>query len=88
MNRRDTLRLLLAALIGSEPLLRRPGMARAQAAPFRSRWQDWPDVPWAGPEYWGNRLQDWEIRAGRVACGVRARNRTLHCLTRRAGGGS
>ena len=39
---------------------------------------------WAGPEYWGNRLQDWSIRDGMLVCGVRAPNRTLHCLTYRA----
>ena len=39
---------------------------------------------WAGPEYWGNRLQDWSIRDGVLVCGVQAPNRTLHCLTHRA----
>lgn len=36
---------------------------------------------WAGPDYWGNRLQDWEIRKGKLVCVVADQNRTLHSLT-------
>nr|WKN35401.1 alkaline phosphatase D family protein [Tunicatimonas sp. TK19036] len=46
-----------------------------------SNWQQWPDMPWVGPEYWGNRLQDWQIKDGKLQCDVRAENRTLHSLT-------
>ncbi|GGF29364.1 metallophosphoesterase family protein [Echinicola rosea] len=48
---------------------------------FESDWQKWPDIDWAGPEYWGNRLQDWKIVAGSAVCQIAAPNRTLHCLT-------
>ena len=83
MNRRETLRLLLLSAFGSKSLIRAPRLI-AQESSFRSLWQDWPDMRWAGPEYWGNRLQDWSIRDGVLVCGVRAPNRTLHCLTHRA----
>jgi hypothetical protein len=46
-----------------------------------SAWQHWPDIEWVGPEYWGNRLQDWQIREGKARCDVSSNNRTLHCLT-------
>jgi len=53
----------------------------AQSA-FQSSWQGQPDAVWLGPDYWANRLQDWECRGGRLEC-VRARlpQRTLHLLT-------
>ena len=83
MNRRETLRLLLLTAFGSKGLVGASGLI-AQESAFGSRWQDWPDMRWAGPEYWGNRLQDWSVRDGELVCGVRAPNRTLHCLTHRA----
>lgn len=48
---------------------------------FQSNWENWPDIHWIGPEYWGNRLQDWEIQDGKAACVISAPNRTLHILT-------
>ena len=83
MNRRETLRLLLFTAFGSKGLIRAPHLMSQESA-FRSLWQDWPDMRWAGPEYWGNRLQDWSIHDGALVCGVRGPNRTLHCLTHRA----
>ena len=83
MNRRETLRLLLLTAFGSKSLIKAPRLI-AQESSFHSLWQDWPDMRWAGPEYWGNRLQDWSIRDGVLVCGVQAPNRTLHCLTHRA----
>lgn len=74
--------MLLAAL-GSPPLLR-PGRAQAQDVSFASDWRSWPDVRWAGPAHWGNRLQDWEIDDGLLVCRAAAPNRTLHCLTHRS----
>lgn len=56
-------------------------------AAFQSTWQQWPDMPWIGPEYWGNRLQDWEIREGRAVCVVADKNRSLHSLTHQLGSG-
>ncbi|WP_347925538.1 alkaline phosphatase D family protein [Pontimicrobium sp. SW4] len=48
---------------------------------FSSDWHIWPDMKWVGPEYWGNRLQDWLIKNGKVICDVTDKNRTLHLLT-------
>lgn len=53
----------------------------AQTAAFESPWHEWPDMLWTGPEFWGNRLQDWQIRDGKATCVVSAPNRNLHCLT-------
>ncbi|MDN3686246.1 alkaline phosphatase D family protein [Cyclobacterium jeungdonense] len=54
-------------------------------ATFQSTWQQWPDMPWVGPEYWGNRLQDWEIQQGRAVCVISDKNRSLHSLTHQLG---
>lgn len=48
---------------------------------FGSSWSNWPDMRWTGPEFWGNRLQDWEVRNGQAVCVVSDESRTLHCLT-------
>ncbi len=54
-----------------------------EAKPFVSYWQSLPDRYWTGPEYWANRLQDWQIHDGRLECinGTSPR-RTLHLLDR------
>ena len=51
------------------------------AVDFKSDWQSWPDMKWAGPQYWGNRLQDWLIRDGKLVCDIVGVNRSLHLLT-------
>ncbi|WP_343851456.1 alkaline phosphatase D family protein [Algoriphagus jejuensis] len=48
---------------------------------YQSTWENWPDLHWIGPEFWGNRLQDWEIQGGKAACVISGPNRTLHILT-------
>ncbi len=55
----------------------------AETSAFTSNWSKQPDGYWPGPEYWPNRIQDWQIRNGRLECleGTRA-NRTVHLLTR------
>ena len=47
---------------------------------FASDWDTATDRVWTGPGYWGNRLQDWEVRNGRVNCILTAGKprRTLH----------
>lgn len=52
---------------------------------FTSAWHQWPDMNWAGPECWGNRLQDWRIRNGKLECIIEGTHRTLHCLTAQLG---
>jgi len=78
MDRRQTLKLLLLAGVGSGR-----GLSAAQTDSFESAFDRWPDMRWAGPDFWGNRLQDWEVKDGLLECRVRAPRRTLHCLTRR-----
>lgn len=48
---------------------------------FKSNWHNWPDMKWVGPQYWGNRLQDWRIKQGNAICVITGRNRTLQLLT-------
>lgn len=52
---------------------------------FKSNWENWPNMKWVGPEFWGNRLQDWEIVDGKACCVIAAPNRTLHVLTHQLG---
>ena len=82
MDRRETLKLMMMAAVSSERLSTK--LLSAQETGFVSRWHEWPDMAWAGPEHWGNRLQDWQIIEGSIVCRVRAPNRTLHCLTHEA----
>lgn len=53
----------------------------SQPAVFNSAWHEWHDMLWTGPEFWGNRLQDWQIRDGKAICIVSDKNRSLHNLT-------
>lgn len=53
----------------------------SQSRIFESSWEHWPDMLWVGPEYWGNRLQDWQIKDGKAVCVISDNNRSLHCLT-------
>ncbi len=48
---------------------------------FKSNWEQWADMKWAGPQYWGNRLQDWQLQNGKVICTITGANRTLQLLT-------
>ncbi len=49
---------------------------------------DWPlDVQryWVGPDFWANRVQDWQVTGGRLVCLATSRRqplRTAHCITR------
>ena len=63
--------------------------ANAEGAPeFRSQWQNSPDRPWLGMEYWANPLQDWRIHEGRAECINGAANRNVHLLTRQLSSGA
>lgn len=48
---------------------------------FQSDWEMWPDMKWAGPQYWGNRLQDWLVKDGKLVCDITGPNRNLQLLT-------
>ena len=48
-------------------------------------WKAESNRTWAGSEFWANRLQDWQVRAGKLEClaaGPNQENRTVHLLTR------
>ena len=54
---------------------------------FESAWPTAKRV-WVGPAYWANRLQDWQVRDGRLECLESSANkpmRTVHLLTHRLG---
>jgi alkaline phosphatase D len=55
----------------------------SDAKSFHSYWDLLPDRHWTGPEYWANRLQDWQLKNGRLEC-IQAElpKRTLHLLSR------
>jgi len=42
---------------------------------------NWPEMKWVGPEYWGKRLQDGDLKNGMAICNITAENRTLQLLT-------
>ena len=46
-------------------------------------WDDSPDRLWVGPNLWANRLQDWQVRDGRLESRVALPMRTVHLLTAR-----
>ena len=48
---------------------------------FKSEWHLWQNMKWVGPQYWGNRLQDWILKNGQAVCCYKGRNRNLHLLT-------
>ncbi len=53
---------------------------------FQSQFPGGTTRTWIGPDYWANRLQDWQIRDGKLEClETRQRKpmRTVHLLTRR-----
>lgn len=46
---------------------------------FSTNWNTSPDRVWPGPGYWGNRLQDWEVKNNRINCTLVVKpRRTLH----------
>jgi len=64
------------------------GPSGGNAAEFQSAWPGDAHRVWIGPDYWANRLQDWQIRDGRLECLEAAANkpiRTVHLLTHRLG---
>lgn len=56
----------------------------ARGATFQSQWPDKTQRTWIGPDYFANRLEDWQLRDGCVECIETARKlpvRSLHLLT-------
>lgn len=48
---------------------------------FNSNWPDEVQRVWIGPEFWANRLQDWQLDNGRLECVTSEPNRNLNLLT-------
>ena len=51
---------------------------------FQKDWTSHIDRTWIGPEFWANRLQDWEIKNGFIQCiesSKKAPLRTLNLIT-------
>ena len=74
----------LKSRLGKQGTQESEGRAES-GAPMRSNWAAWPDMDWVGPEFWGNRLQDWQLREGRVRCLAGGPDRSLHSLTHQLG---
>src|SRR5690606_6610280 len=89
MKRRNAVKAIALSTITPHILLAESSRLKESILPnslsqsliFESAWHQWPDMPWIGPGYWGNRLQDWEIRDGKATCVVSDNNRSLHSLT-------
>lgn len=87
MNRREYIKII--ALGSVLPMTSGFGMSKLVTdyfkgplkVSFNSNWHLWNDMKWAGPEYWGNCLQDWVIQNGKLVCNVTAKDRNLHLLT-------
>jgi alkaline phosphatase D len=84
MKRRKAVKVLALGGLGTSLL---PGSTFGSNRPskpldstFQSDWHQWPNLDWIGPEYWGNRLQDWKIVEGKATCVVSGNNRTLYHL--------
>ena len=56
---------------------------------FRSNWFEYHDMNWVGSDFWANRLQDWQVKDGRLECVEGNANkpmRTVHLLSGRLNG--
>ncbi|MBN2091193.1 alkaline phosphatase D family protein [candidate division KSB1 bacterium] len=54
---------------------------RDKSISFTSDWPSGCERVWIGPEYWANRLQDWQIANGRLECRTPGTDRNIHLLT-------
>jgi alkaline phosphatase D len=55
------------------------------SAIFKSNWPTKAHRTFIGPDYWANRLQDWQIKDGRLECIFAGANRNVNLLTRQLG---
>ena len=53
----------------------------SQGNKFQSRWHDSVRRTWVGPDYWANRLQDWQVANGRLECLFGGPDRNVHLLS-------
>ncbi|UBM57473.1 alkaline phosphatase D family protein [Marinilongibacter aquaticus] len=81
MNRRKALKTVaLGALMPSFYAQARENHFKPSSFHFKSDWQNWPNMPWVGPEFWANRLQDWEIKEGKLLCNLTGPRRNVHFM--------
>ncbi|WP_137401026.1 alkaline phosphatase D family protein [Echinicola rosea] len=93
MKRRHAVKAIALSSVAPHVLLAGGAMTKAKERPIalaknkshESPWHLWPNMKWIGPGYWGNRLQDWEIRDGQATCVVHGKNRTLYTLSHELG---
>ncbi|MBA7513295.1 hypothetical protein ES705_05310 [subsurface metagenome] len=69
--------ILLLALVASSSCTKKTEPLNE----FNHQWPDNINRTWLGPDFWANRLQDWEINDGRINCLVSDRNRNVNLLT-------
>ncbi len=53
----------------------------SQGNTFQSSWHESVERTWVGPDYWANRLQDWQVANGRLECLFGGQDRNVHLLT-------
>ena len=76
-----TLRKILSLLILAIPVqFLFYNCSPEEATGFQSSWPETGIRTWLGPEYWANRLQDWELKDGKATCLVSLPNRNVHLL--------
>ncbi|NRB65213.1 MAG: alkaline phosphatase D family protein, partial [Saprospiraceae bacterium] len=81
MHRRDSIKYILLGTSLPFFSLADMGLSRVRrGGTYESDWGEWPDMKWAGPQFWGNRLQDWQVEAGKLRCICTGENRSLHNL--------
>lgn len=93
MHRRDLLRKLILGPVAAGVW---PGCTKADrredprdsATHFISKWHLLPDMTWTGEDLWAQRLQDWQIRGGKLRCLSQGNDRTVHVLTHQVADGS
>lgn len=87
MNRRKYIKtILLGAVLPATSCYSFPNLfdvnsENKKKLAFKSNWHLWSNMKWVGPQYWGNRLQDWELINGQAVCSLKGKNRNLHLLT-------
>ncbi len=84
MNPRSLTRFASTALV---LLLLASACDRKSEPGFVLAWDAVPDRPWAGPDLWANRLQDWQVRNRRLETSSGEPMRTAHILTARTNPG-
>ncbi len=82
--------IITAVIIVTSPVLGMGNRTKTDTdLPYR--WDTTPDRTWAGPEFWANRLQDWQVKDGKLQTRAMPGSRglqTCHLLTERLAEGN